>query len=525
MPASFLISLFLAFIAGAALVPTMKLIKKRKNPRDTTAPAIVSGEIQENNNGKPGNTFSDHPVSMADRSHLESVVRAISTPLNTMIGNMELIEQANFSEEQKNRWKAVRLASDSLLKKVSDTLEYCSLENHSLPVEHMDFDACEMAARSISPLIGKARSKNTSIHLRCAQFPLLLRNDQIRIAQILGHLLENSIQFTHEGSIMVRLECEMTDPDHQLLRMVVEDNGAGIPAELHEKIFNPFMSSTGRDDNIGLGLAICRRLCNRLNADISMASTADSGSRFTVEFPCRPIAAHGGHILHRNALKGMSTLFICAAKEWHDSIIPHLRHWGLEVEAYHDPAQVDRSRAKTASCVVLFGASCQWSATAENEIIAEAAYIIEGNEENALELKKAGRTLLVSCYSLSSLFKAFEQVASSVPSGTEPSSLLPPYPSTLPPAHVVEAFKNSLQSSLRNIQLAIACENGVMVVQELHNLSGSLAVLHSPEFSRTCIALENRIKMEGLPSVIPGLEELMQLLKSHLEGNMFSMRF
>lgn len=529
MPASFILSIFLAFLVGAALQPLMKIIGKRKKAVNTTDTQIQRPETRSHGDGLNGKTEripSSHPCNTSNRSHLESVVRSISAPLNAMVGNMELIEHSHFSEEQGKRWKAVRLASESMLKKVSDTLEYCKLENNRLPVEHMDFDACEMVARSISPFTSQARSKNVSIHMRCAQFPLRVRNDQFRISKILGHLLENSVQFTDEGCITVKVETETVDTDQHLLRLVVEDSGTGIPPELQERIFHPFVSSTGSDDNLGLGLAICQRLCNTLNASISVTSTPGSGSRFTMDFPCPPSpAVPPRNASHRDALKGHSTLFICSDKQWHDSIIPYLKHWGLQVEAYDDPGLVEISRIKTASCVVLFGTSCQWSATAENEIIAEAAYVIEGSESNPLEMKKAGRTMLISCFSLASLFKALEHAASASRPGAELAQALPSYTPTAPPAHVVEAFKKSLQTSLRNIRLSIDSENGAMVIQELHNLSGSLAVLHSPEFSRTCIDLENRIKMDGLATAMPELENLMRLLKIQLEENTFSMKF
>lgn len=527
MTASFLLSILLVLIVGAILVPVMKLIKKRKNAAYTSDKEIR--HLESHKNGDRLNTqtegFSSRH-SPSDHSHLETVVRGISAPLNAMIGNMELMEHSHFSEEQRKRWNAMRLASESMLKKVSDTLEYCKLENNRLLIEHMDFDACEMVARIISPFISQARSKNISIHMHCAQFPIRVRNDQIRISKILEHLLQNSLRFTDEGSIAVNIEAVSLDPDDHLLRMVVEDSGAGIPPELQGRIFNPFTSSTGRDENLGLGLAICKRLCDTLDASISVASTPGSGSRFTMEFPCGPsLAAHSRIASHRDALKGHRTIFICAAKQWQDSIILHLKHWGLEVEAYDDPGLVDLSRIKTASCVVFFGDAGQWSAKAENEIIAEAAYIIEGSESNPLEMKKSGRTILVSCFSLSSLFKAFELATRASRPDAELAQALPTRSPTAPPAHVVEAFKNSLQTSVRNIRLSIHSANGAMVIQELHNLSGSLAVLNSPELSRTCVDLENRIKMEGLSTSVPELENLMRLLEIQLDESTFSIKF
>lgn len=510
------------FVIAAALTFIMGIFKKEKTTDNTTDPGVLHPAVEKNGyslNMNHEEACTDHSGTNTNDGHLhlEQAMRSISAPLNTMIGNMELIEQLDFSEDQRRRWKAVRIASDEILKKVFDTLDYCNLEKNKIFTDFMDFDACEMVARNISSVIKRAKSKNIQIHMRSAQFPVFVKNDQIKISQIVGHLLDNAIQFTHDGYIIVSIENKTTDTDHSLLRIVVEDSGIGIPAELHTSIFDPFMSSMGHEGNMGLGLAICKRLCSRLDAHLSVSSTPGSGSRFTMEVACRrSSSANPRTAAYRDALKGHSCLFVCAFKDWHTSIIPHLEYWGIKVQAYDDPGLIDLSHIRNVSCVVFFGATGQWSAQAENEIIAEAPYIIECNESNPLEIKKAGRTILLSTYSLSSLFKAFEHVASSLKPGTDLSHLLPSASSTFPPEHVIEAFKKSLQISLRNIQLSIISENGAMVIHELHNLSGSFATFNHPEFSKTCIQLEKRIKIEGLSPTIPAIEELTHLLEKYL---------
>lgn len=522
MPTPVLLSIFLIFVIAAALAFITGIFKKSKTTDNTTDPGALHPEI-----GKNGYSLNmNHEEIRTDHSrdstndghlHLEQAMRSISAPLNAMIGNMELIEQLDFSEDQRKRWKAVRIASDEILKKVSDALDYCNLEKNKIVTDCMDFDACEMVAKNISSVIQKAKSKNIKIHMRSAQFPVVVKNDQIKISQIVGHLLDNAIQFTHDGYIIVSIEYKTTDSDHSLLRVVVEDSGIGIPAELHPSIFDPFMSSTGHDGNMGLGLAICKRLCSRLDAHLSVSSTPGSGSRFTIEIPCsHSSSTNPGNAAYRDVFKGHRCVFICAVKDWHTSIIPHLEYWGIKVEAYDDPGLIDLSRISAASCVVFFGAPGQWSAQLENEIMAEAPCIMECNESNPLEIKKAGRTILLSTYSLTSLFKAFEHVASPPKPGTDLSRLLPSASSTFPPEHVIEVFQKSLQTSLGNIQLSIISDNGAMVIHELHNLAGSFATFNHPGFSKKCIQLEKRIKMEGLSPTIPAIEELMHLLKRDL---------
>lgn len=76
------------------------------------------------------------------------------------------------------------------------------------------------------------------------------------------------------------------------MRFIVADTGPGIAPDQIAAIFDPFIqgdaSATRRRDGAGLGLTICRRLCERMGGTIAVDSDLGRGTTFTVELPVRP---------------------------------------------------------------------------------------------------------------------------------------------------------------------------------------------------------------------------------------------
>jgi signal transduction histidine kinase len=101
---------------------------------------------------------------------------------------------------------------------------------------------------------------------------------------VLRNLLTNAIKFTAAGS--VRLTAHQVDDD---VEFTVADTGAGIPPELHERIFEEFYQVPGShalsDKGTGLGLPYARRLVGILGGALRVSSAPGSGSVFTVRLP------------------------------------------------------------------------------------------------------------------------------------------------------------------------------------------------------------------------------------------------
>ncbi|WP_280191987.1 ATP-binding protein [Delftia sp. PS-11] len=474
---------------------------------------------QSNSSNKEINSnkiFSKENPAENNIIQLNSVIRAISTPLSSMVGHMMLIDPSHLPPDQQERWQKIMNNSDALMRQISNITEFSdSMRNHRQTKDQMTFDASEIGAKSAAKFFNLAELQKTSVHVRCKQFPIIIHNDQKKIAQLLEHLLENSIQFTRNGKIIIQIEKYTSAPGQMALRVSVKDNGTGIAPGLHGQIFSPFMTTQGHDGHAGLGLALCQNLCKDLNANLWMTSAPEAGSNFIVEIPCEMLDSSDTEAnSYQQFFAGHSVVFISPSLEHHDYIIPYLEHWGLNVASYLQPGQADIKHINDASCVIIFEGGSRWTANDENAVVAQSSWTIECNRSNPTTLITAGRSTLINSHSLGSLFKALQQATNSANNAWETPSTTSPKGSLS--SHVIDAFRKSLYLSYQNIKSSIDSENTLAIIQELHNLAGSLSSLGMHEVSRKCVQLESVIKAEGLSANIQDIEYLLHIISENI---------
>ncbi len=118
---------------------------------------------------------------------------------------------------------------------------------------------------------------------------LTLTAPRAELQQVILNLLINARAAVLEKPGPRRIEISARRHD-KTVEISVGDNGVGISSEHLEKIFDPFFSTKGNDEDTsqghGLGLAFCRQAVENLGGQISVASTPGEGSTFTVRLPC-----------------------------------------------------------------------------------------------------------------------------------------------------------------------------------------------------------------------------------------------
>jgi CheY-like chemotaxis protein/anti-sigma regulatory factor (Ser/Thr protein kinase) len=114
--------------------------------------------------------------------------------------------------------------------------------------------------------------------------------DPRRMAQMVGNLIGNAVKFTDEGGVRVRA----SRPDKAVLRIEVEDDGPGLPEDMHDAVFERFiqadMSQARAHEGAGLGLAIVRELAQLAGGVTGVRSRPGEGACFWIELPA-PAAA------------------------------------------------------------------------------------------------------------------------------------------------------------------------------------------------------------------------------------------
>jgi signal transduction histidine kinase len=104
--------------------------------------------------------------------------------------------------------------------------------------------------------------------------------DGDRVLQVVSNLLSNALHWTPDGG-RVRLVCR---PQPDRVRVVVEDSGPGMQAEVRDRVFRPFFSLNG-PGGTGLGLAIAHELAGALGGRLTVSSEPGRGSRFELLLP------------------------------------------------------------------------------------------------------------------------------------------------------------------------------------------------------------------------------------------------
>jgi protein-histidine pros-kinase len=215
----------------------------------------------------------------------------------------ELALDGTLSEEQRDCLIAARRSARDLLALMSDLLDYSKLDAHGSELVQVPFALCEPLSGAYDTLALRARQKG--LDFTCSiepETPDTLVGDPQRLRQVLINLAANAIKFTEKGEVRIGVGAEAATNDHATLRFSVTDTGIGIPAERRESIFGAFVqgddSTSRRYGGVGLGLAICAEIVQRMGGKIWVESHLPTGSAFyfTVPFGLQsPAGTSDGH--------------------------------------------------------------------------------------------------------------------------------------------------------------------------------------------------------------------------------------
>jgi len=235
---------------------------------------------------------------------LANVSHELRTPLNGVIGNSELLRDSELTKDQAEMADSIRVSADLLLTVINDILDFSKMEADKMELYIVAFKADEMMRevfRSVSySNRDKKNVKNVEILQDISLPQCLIFGDPVRLHQVLGNLVSNSLKFTENGSITIGAKTEIETADEVKLTFWVKDTGIGIPPQQLVKLFKPFSqadASTARKyGGSGLGLSICKSLIeSMMGGKIELESIEGQGTLawFTVTFPKAKEASAG----------------------------------------------------------------------------------------------------------------------------------------------------------------------------------------------------------------------------------------
>jgi len=227
----------------------------------------------------------ENKVRIADRlaavgEMSASIAHEIRNPLAAISGSVEVLKnELKLSGENSRLMELIIKESHRLSKILSDFLAYARIGRQTyakVELCHNISDVLEMVSHYDS------YRDNISIKMHSDEAIVYVVGDEDLIKQLLVNLAINACEAFEGkgGEISIRVE---TSPGSEKARLIVQDNGPGIPEHIQEKIFQPFYST--KKQGTGLGLAIVHRICSLQKINLSVDSRGDRGTSFIIEFP------------------------------------------------------------------------------------------------------------------------------------------------------------------------------------------------------------------------------------------------
>ncbi|WP_369040348.1 sensor histidine kinase [Stenotrophomonas maltophilia] len=225
----------------------------------------------------------------AKSAFIASVSHEIRTPLHGIMGHLELLARSTLAPAQRARVARLHESTESLMHVITNALDLSRAEFGQLVAPSAVFSpraVVERVALLFGPL---AQAKD--LQLECMidpRVPSLCHAAEDHVERVLRNLVGNAVKFTGSGRVLLALSHEQPG-GQDVLRLEVVDSGIGMSAAEQARLFQPFVQadpSIGhRFGGSGLGLALCRQLCEGLGAQIEVQSSPGVGSRFVVLVP------------------------------------------------------------------------------------------------------------------------------------------------------------------------------------------------------------------------------------------------
>jgi signal transduction histidine kinase/CheY-like chemotaxis protein len=224
-------------------------------------------------------------ASRAKSAFLANISHEIRTPMNGVIGMADLLASSSLTPEQRAHLKAIQVSGRALLTLLNDILDFSRLESENLSIASEPFrvaDVLEECLETTRPLAG-AKGLALGWHIEAGSVESMI-GDGYRTRQVLLNLLTNAVKFTEEGGVEVAVSSRSLEDGRVEVRFTVSDTGPGVADGDRGRLFVPFQqldeSASRLHGGAGLGLAISRRLVERMGGVIGIASEARRGATF-----------------------------------------------------------------------------------------------------------------------------------------------------------------------------------------------------------------------------------------------------
>lgn len=265
----------------------------------TTDAAIRIATLEKENAALKEALKNAEAANQAKSSFLSSMSHDIRTPMNAIMG-MASIGLSHIDEKPRvhDCLLKIQTASTHLMSLVNDVLDMSRIDSGRLTLNEETFSLPDLVHDIFVIIRSQSVQKNQTLQLEIGEiYEENLIGDPLHLRQILVNIIGNAVKYTQQGgSIKVRFaqrlpETAASDKSSIWLDFSCEDNGMGMSPEFLERIFLPFErvqnEDTSQIEGTGLGMAIVKKLVDRMDGQIRVTSALKKGSCFQVELPMR----------------------------------------------------------------------------------------------------------------------------------------------------------------------------------------------------------------------------------------------
>ena len=207
------------------------------------------------------------------------------TPLNGVIGTLDLLERTDLNPDQELLVTTALNSGEALLAQITDVLDFSKLEAGKLAFDLAPVSPNELLSKVRSVLTSQARERGNTIHVDIdSAVPSWISGDYMRLRQVLLNFASNAVKFTSRGEVRMDARVVGLVDDKFTIRFAVTDSGIGIASESIPLLFREFSmvddSYRRQSGGTGLGLAICKGIVEAMDGQIGVNSQVGRGSTF-----------------------------------------------------------------------------------------------------------------------------------------------------------------------------------------------------------------------------------------------------
>jgi len=249
-------------------------------------------------------------ASRAKSNFLANVSHELRTPLNGILGYTQILDRdQSLAEHHREGLRIIRQSGDYLLTIVNDLLDISQVESTHLELYPGDIAFPGFLRRIVELFRLRAEEKGLGFEVHLGgELPAGVQADEKRLRQLLVNLLSNAVKFTERGGVRFLVDradaacfastsrgtllagqaAPLREEGAALIRFQVEDTGCGIPPTQFGQLARPFYQVgrvTQKAEGLGLGLALCRELVERMGGILRLSSEPGRGSVFWTVLP------------------------------------------------------------------------------------------------------------------------------------------------------------------------------------------------------------------------------------------------